>query len=310
MKKYTFLLAIAVLMLGCEDSSDPNDFFDENNNGAYLRTLNLSPNFNLNDIDTARFEVTLEERDEEGGALLSSVNVYASFVDNTTDVQDISVNEVLFTVFQASDFDLASGFPTITHVITANEITAFLGLNPIDLAATDLFIFRYELLLTDGRIFSVVNSGTDVTDVTNTFFNSPFIYNAPLVCPVDSSYAVGVYELSTTIPGVFGVSFSETVNVSIGSSETKRTFTATWLPALGFGNSAPYQFDLVCGNVIFDDEQATGLQCSIGVNLSAGETNTSYDENDDSIILINFTENTQGDCGAPPTQNQLSLTRQ
>lgn len=299
-----------VTMFSCDESSDPNNFYDENNNGAWLKTIALDANLNLNDINSAQFEVTLEEVDEEGGALLSRVDVYASFIDNTVEGTDVSVAETFYQTFEASDFDTSTGRPRITHIITANEISSFMNLNPSDLAATDLFVFRYELVLTDGRTFSTINSGTNIEDTTNPFYVSPFQYNAPLVCPVADTYAVGTYALTTTIGGAFGTSFNETVALTIGSSPTKRTFSADWLPGAGFGNTAPYQFDLVCGNVIFDAAQGTGLQCSLGIQLDPGETSTTYNENDDSVILINFTENTLGDCGAGPTQNQIMLTKQ
>ena len=131
-----------------------------------------------------------------------------------------------------------------------------------------------------------------------------------MVCPVEDTYATGTYELTTTIPGVFGASFNETVELTIGSSPTKRSFSAVWLPSAGFGNTATYSFDLVCGSVFFDDQQPTGLGCSASIDLGTGDTPTSYDENDDTVILVNFAENLQGDCGAPTTQNQFMLTKQ
>jgi len=303
------VLVMLVTMFSCDESSDPNNFYDENNNGAWLKTIALDANLNLNDINSAQFEVTLEEVDEEGGALLSRVDVYASFIDNTIEGSDISVAETFYHTFDASDFDTSTGRPRITHIITANEISSFMSLNPSELAATDLFVFRYELVLTDGRTFSTINSGTNIEDTTNPFYVSPFQYNAPLVCPVADTYAVGTYAITTTIGGVFGASFNETVTLTIGSSPTKRAFNGDWI---NFGNIVTWQFDLVCGNVIFDAAQATGLACAggPGIQLDPGETFTTYDENDDSVILINFTENTLGDCGAGPTQNQIMLTKQ
>ena len=311
MKYYKYIiLVVFVTVFSCDESSDPNDFFDANNNGAWLKTLSLDANLNLNDVNSARFEVTLEENDEEGGTLMSHVDVYASFIDNTTEGGDLSVAETFFSTLNASDFDTSSGKPVITHVITALELVGLMNLDAGELAATDLFVIRYELALTDGRVFTAVNTGTNVADTTTPFYVSPFIYNAPLVCPVTDTYAVGTYVMTTTIPGAFGATFDETVTLTIGSSPTKRTFNATWFPSLGFGNVAPYEFDLVCGNVIFDDGQGTGLGCTLGIVLDGGETNTTYDENDDSVILINFSENVLGDCGAPTTQNQIMLTRQ
>jgi len=301
------VIVLFVTMFSCDESTDPNDFFDEDSNGAWLRTIALNANLNLNDINSAQFEVTLEEVDEEGGNLLSKVDVYASFIDNTVEGSDLSVAEVFYVTFDGSEFDTSTGRPRITQIITANEISSFMSLDPTDLAATDIFVFRYELFLTDGRVYSTINSGTNIEDTTNPFYVSPFQYNAPLVCPVADTYAVGTYAVTTTIGGAFGSSFNETVELTVGSSPTKRAFNGDWI---NFGNIATWQFDLVCGNVIFDDGQSTGLACSLGITLSSGETSTTYDENDDSVILINFTENDAGDCGAPTTQNQIMLTKQ
>jgi hypothetical protein len=311
MKKYNYVyIALIALFFTCDDSTDPNDFFDENANGAWLRTVSVNANFNLNDISTADYSVTLEENDIQNGALLSQVNAFVSFIDNTIEDGDLSVTETSLVTFNASEFDTSSGKPVITHAVTAIEITDFLNLDPTALAATDVFIFRYELILTDGRVYSVNNAGTNITSTTEPFYNSPFQYNVPLVCPISETYATGSYQLTTTIPGLFGESFNEMVTLTIGSSPTKRTFPAVWLPSAGFGNTATYSFELVCGQVFFDDQQFTGLGCTGSLVLGASDDNTIYDENDDTVILINFAENIESDCGGTPTQNQMTLTKQ
>jgi len=290
MKKQNLIYIILVtLLFACDSSTDPNDNFDEEANGAWLRTVDVNPNFNLNDIDTALYSVTLEENDKENGGLLDKVLVFVSFADNTVleGETDLSVSETELTIFNASEFDTSSGKPVITHTVTALEITDFFNLDPALLSATDGFLFRYELVLINGERYSVANAGTNITSTTEPFYNSPFQYNAPLVCPVAETYALGTYSLTTTIPGLFGESFNEIVTLSVGSSETKRTFSAVWLPSTGIGNTATYSFDLVCGQIFFDDRQQSGLMCSIGIVLGTAEEQTTYDENDDTVFLIN-----------------------
>ena len=313
MKKQNLIYIILVaLFFACDSSTDPNDNFDEDANGAWLRTVEVNPNYNLNDINTAIYSVTLEENDILNGALLDHVDAFVTFTDNTVleGEVDLSVPETALTTFAASEFDTSSGKPVITHVVTALEITDFLNIEPSLLSATDVFTFRYELVLTNGEVYSVANSGTNITSTTEPFYNSPFQYNVPLVCPIEATYATGTYILSSPVSGAFGESFNEQVTLTVGGSGTKRTFSAVWLPSAGFGNTATYSFDLVCGQVFFDDRQQSGLQCTIGIVLGTADEQTTYDESDDTVILINYAENLDSDCGGTPTQNQMMLTKQ
>jgi len=312
MKKLHLLLIIALtLNYSCENAtSDPKNNFDENANGAWLRTVALNPNFNLNDINSATFEITLEENDLENGNLLSSVNVYLAFVDNTPASTDLSTTELLYETLSASQFDTSTGKPRVTHSVTALAAASFFNIDPANFSATDAFTFRYELVLTDGRTFSDYNASGDTVDTTKDFYGSPFKYNGPFVCPVESTFAVGSYYLKADQPGIFeGTIFDEVVTLSVGSSATKRAFNATWDAEFGYGNVQPYQFDLVCGFTIWDPDQATGLGCSGSIHIDAGATNANYDPNDDSTLLVNILENNLGDCGSPMLERQLIFTK-
>lgn len=192
MKKYintriSILLAgTALLFAACSDGDTVFDQIISNEErGAVLRGFEVlsnqvAINTATNTInDGENFSVVLQEQDQENGALLSALEVYVGYSDNTSDGANDKA-EVLAETIPASSFAKDEfGLPRITYEISGAAMQSAVGLADADLAGGDNFTVRFELVLTDGRRFTnAQNSGT----ITGSFFSSPFLYNVNVVC--------------------------------------------------------------------------------------------------------------------------------
>lgn len=175
--------ALALLLTACAEG---DEVFDQivaaEQRGAILRTINVvSDELPIGNSDSF-FGVDLEVQDQQNGDLLSALEVYLSFTDNTVEGgDDKSKAEVLAESVPASDFaDGEFGLPRTSYSITLPEMLSALALPDADVDGSDVFSIRFELVLTDGRTFSNDdNSGT----ITGSYFSSPFLYSATVVCP-------------------------------------------------------------------------------------------------------------------------------
>ncbi len=192
MKKYfntrisLLLAATAIVLASCAEADNVFDqIVDNEERGAVLRGFEITSNqvainTATNTInDGENFGVVLQEQDQEGGDLLSSVEVYVGYSDNTSDGANDKA-EVLAETIPASAFTKDEfGLPRIDYTITGAAMQSAVGLADADLAGGDNFTVRFELVLTDGRRYSAANnSGT----ITGSFFASPFLYNVNVVC--------------------------------------------------------------------------------------------------------------------------------
>lgn len=132
------------------------------------------------------------------------------------------------------------------------------------------------------------------------------------ICPVTAAFT-GTYEIEVLSAGVFGAGTfggtGETVEISVGSAELERTFSAAYFQDARFVRD--FTFTLVCNEVIVP---YTDMLVGCGgndVNLSIGPATTpgTYDPDDDSSFIINLTDNVDSDCGGGPVQASYRLTK-
>ncbi len=201
--KFLGILAIASVgfQYGCEDGDQTVDqALNDVTRGAILRTIDQSSAI-LFDVatsdldDNGIFTVTVEEQDQEGGALLASLDVFLGFNDETEGGTDNSRDEVLFDNIPASAFSPGPfGLPRTTYSVTTPDFLSTLAITDAETFGGDQFTVRFELVLTDGRRFSNDdNSGT----LTGSFFRSPFLYFVDVVC-APSMPTAGTWMVSTT----------------------------------------------------------------------------------------------------------------
>jgi hypothetical protein len=191
------LLIIALVfstVLSCADADNAiYDVFDGIEHGAVLRTLDVtSANYNISDLNS-KFEVIIEEQDEEYGGLLSNVNVYITYIDKYDDGVDNSKAESLFKSISASEFTTsANDLPSTTIAITLGGVFSTFNLVEGQYNAGDLVGVRLEVVLTDGRIFSADDaSGT----LQGSYFKSPYAYTAAILCkPYPGDYRIVMHD--------------------------------------------------------------------------------------------------------------------
>ncbi|MBT8284900.1 MAG: hypothetical protein HKO75_05885 [Flavobacteriaceae bacterium] len=133
------------------------------------------------------------------------------------------------------------------------------------------------------------------------------------VCPVEEDFFIGDYQLSTTATGIFGSTVfpQGVVTISQGaSSNDARVFNAQIYPDLGSFGPIDFNFTLVCGTVVVDAGQVTGVGCG-GTSTTIGPSNTTggYTAGDDSVLVIDFADDEGGaSCGAQANAS-ITLTK-
>jgi len=294
------LLSCALVFTACEESDNVFDqIVEAEQRGAVLRTVNLISNDLPIGDASGNFSVELEVQDQENGALVSSVEVFIGFNDNTENIgPGTNVAEALFGSVSSSMFTIGEfGLPRFTYSVTLPEMLSFVGRSDMDITGGDQFTVRFELVLSDGRRFSAAdNSGT----LTGSFFSSPFLYTPTVICPLGADF-FGTYDLSLANPGVFGGGVFTEGNVEVSSvGTTIREIATVNYPQFG-GFNRTFQFDLICDAVVVLPEQDQSLECTAGVPLiyNPSTNTTMYDANDDSSLTIIFLEDTEGTCGGP-----------
>ena len=267
------LVILTVSMIGCSEPDNViYDVFDGVSHGAVVRTLaRTSVNFNIFDLNST-FDVTIEAQDEQNGKLLSKMNVYVNFTDNTPGGTNNSKTEVLVKAIEASAFTTsANGLPTTGVKATLAETLTSLGLVAGQYDGGDTFTYRLELVLTDGRTFSAADTSGSLQ---GSYFSSPYAYNAGILCippaPIAGDYVINMQDaygdgwqgskIICTIDGVAneismadvgGTSFksdTQTLTIPVGASTAVWSFVAgAWPSEVTFQIIGPNS-----GNVIGD----------------------------------------------------------
>lgn len=190
-KNLAAILSVLLVTFSCDKNPD-NVIYEldpDAIHGVILRTVSID-NFLLNSSDNnSAFMVTVEEQDEQDGALMESVDVYVSFRDFTPDNGTTPSNESFIKNVPASAFSTGPlGLPRASLSVTFGEATSAMGLSPDDYAPGDIYVIEFRVNTTDGRVFGASSSSNVLTGV---YFKSPFKYNAPLTCsPVPGVYTV------------------------------------------------------------------------------------------------------------------------
>ncbi len=180
-KNLVVLLIAGMTILSCSTDEKAVDFiFDNTERGAILRTLNSATTYNFFDpSDTFfKFEVGVEAQGDN--IEVAEIRLFQSFKDNTEDGTDNSKAEVLVSTAGASSLVTSdNGFPSYSTSMLLSEALTLSGLSDGQFFGGDQFVYRFELELTDGRVFSDAVGGT-VSG--GSFFTSPFSYTVGIKC--------------------------------------------------------------------------------------------------------------------------------
>ena len=157
------MIAVGILLVVSCDSDEKtiDGVFETVERGLVLRTVNtISSSYNIFDT-SSEWGVTLEVQDAEQGNLLSEIRVFASFTDNSTNGGDLSTSETSIATLSATAFAPGPfGFPRADLTISFADALAATGIDFTDVEGGDVFNFRLEAQLTDGRVFTNNAAGT------------------------------------------------------------------------------------------------------------------------------------------------------
>lgn len=309
MKKYiVLLLMLSVTFFSCKDESFFLLDFDSLGKGAYPRLLEGgNSTFDINNPSAGQIGWTVEFVDLERGKLVKEYKVYVSLVDKSSGNGNTGKAEKLWVTKTQSEFtDSKDGYRSTTLSTTYAELNSFLGTNPGEHYAGDLFQFRSELVMEDGRVFASSNSSTVVND-PGAFF-SLFNPTATLVCLYDESKFLGNYQVSylDEVSGAFGKTFGDTPPVvelkKVSGSTTKRQFDITYIPDNpNVKSKFAFVFDLVCDKVVIASVD-TKYGCATGATVTLGPSDqATFDRNNDQEVILYYEEFAKNG-GCPGTQ--------
>jgi len=295
-------MALLVMGLGiaCRDESLYPLPYNERVVGAYLRMYSITSNvFDLNDLNNSGFDVDYEMVDEANGDNLQEIEFYVSMRRGTGVTGEVLIKTVPGSSFAAVPEPTYSEYKRARIRITANETLAALAsitavppatwpsgsaglVYPGSVIAADQIIYRWQLVLKDGRKFSVLNpQRTNVAENNNTpnittgqFYSAPSTYTVSVrslqVGAWTGNYTLEQTEIwspahsvalhSTSFPASLNqVLFpTQTVTLAIpsGGLSTEREFTANYR-----GSSVKMKINLENG-AVFVPLQNTTLDCT------------------------------------------------
>ena len=280
MKKYLYILFASLgLLTSCEEEIIR---YDDATGPTYLRFS--SANIDLPVVFDSSAEI--------------EIPVLASRISDSD--RTVAVNVVTTGADNEATPDQYSVASTVT--IPANSYRGLLPFTGIDngIEIGEIKTVTLEITEISG------DSGADLDSFSTT------IVNLFQVCPVPEDFFIGDYQLTTNLPGIFGIdTFAEgVVTLEQGeSSDDARKFSAFVYPAFGTFGPFTFNFTLVCGTVLVPSGQDTGIGCDTNTFLGPSDTSGGYEAGDDSVLIIDFLDDEGGSsCGAE-TPASITLTK-
>ena len=196
MKKLFIYLSLITLVVSCskEFSSDEYGGYEmmtdymlkEYEQGAALRQISKSGEYQAATPGTSVVNWTLEPHDKEMGGLTQNVEIYLQFNSGA---------EVLYqTVNRSEMYDGPVGLPRFDFSLSLTQALGALGVGSFK--GNDVVTVRFQLNLTDGNSYS----RSSVTgSMTGSYFRSPFLYPIVIGCRFDannSGAVAGIYTIT------------------------------------------------------------------------------------------------------------------
>ena len=196
MKKLFIYLSLITLIVSCskEFSSDEYGGYEmmtdymlkEYTQGAALRGISVTGEFQAATPNTSIVNWTLEPHDNQMGGLTDSVDMFISFN---------SGSEVLYrTVSRSEMIDGPVGLPRFDISLSLNEALSALGQSSY--RGNDVVNVRFALNLSDGR---VISRSAVTGSMTGSYFKSPFSYPLIIGCRFDANNTgsvAGIYTIN------------------------------------------------------------------------------------------------------------------
>ena len=182
MKKISILFSMLLIITSCaEPDNTINEVLNNYTNGAVLRTITSSGEYNFYAPAASVFTATIEEHDTEQGALMQGVEIYVNLNGGT---------DALLTSIAPGSFTTGpKGLPRTDISVSLSDAVSALGLSSSQYTGGDVINIRLQLNLTDGRSFSTEN----VTgSMTGSYFKSPYGYSMVIKC-IPLTAVPGIY---------------------------------------------------------------------------------------------------------------------
>jgi len=201
MNKFKIFFGIIAIMwtAACTDFVEPAIPYSDFTTGVYLRTLvNRSASFDFFDIPNQKFNIIVEVVGaNEGKDLAKDVEVYVRRRRGATLTNEVKIATIAGSEFGPNPsrvFPAAPdrNYPAKEITITLPATLTALGLSPATVTGGDFIEYRLVLNTNDGKSFTNTNLSADISG--GAFYDSPFFYRVPLVCP---STLDGEYNYST-----------------------------------------------------------------------------------------------------------------
>ena len=172
MKNISILLGLLLVVTSCADPDNLiNDVLDNYTNGAVIRTISSSGEYNFYAPDTSVFTATIEEHDTENGDLMQDIEISVSFNSGT---------EKLIQTLLPSDFTTGpTGLPRTDISVSLGDAMTALGLSSSQYTGGDAVNINLKLNLKDGRSFGADQA---TGSMTGSYFKSPYRYAKIIKC--------------------------------------------------------------------------------------------------------------------------------
>ena len=182
--KYILIIMVFAFSFSSCDSDYPVVRIDEFSleQGGYIRTVTpfpvLAATFSVKKADLAgsKWEFVGEAVTPNSGGNFASYEMLVRFVDATPANGTNNVADKAFKIYQASSFvkDPTTGYPRLTMGSTGRDLATAVGLADNLISVGDRFEVVATMVLSDGRKFTLTNTGPDITG--GAFYSSPFFY--------------------------------------------------------------------------------------------------------------------------------------
>lgn len=197
--------------------------------------------------------------------------------------------------YYVNDTEVAT--ETFTGILEAGTSTDFTFATPFDFSSLGEYTIRAELVAEDE------NTGNNSVSkfVVNALFTGKYILsqNGPTSTGVSTAFGNGY---------LFSPTGTDVVTLFYVDENTRGAF-GVYMPAFQ-ANDSFYEWSMIDGEVIFSDNQETGLRCVDAVLLGTADSPGAYTIGDDAEFSLTLKEDVIDDCGVGSSDVTFSLLKQ
>ena len=196
MKKLFIYITLIALVVSCSKEYGSDEYggyemmtdymLSEYEQGAALRQISTSGEFQAATPGTSVVNWTFEPHDSESGALTQNVEMYLSYNSGA---------EILFqTIDRSAMTEGPVGLPRFDVSLSLNAALGALGVS--NYSGNDVVTVRFQLNLTNGKSYS---RSAVTGSMTQSYFRSPFQYPIIIGCRFDANNTgkvAGIYTIN------------------------------------------------------------------------------------------------------------------